>query len=72
MMRELGGTQRDQMKRSPIRQQLFQAKPEHVKARAQIWDLGLSDDRATRVGQVLGTIGIRPSTRPGQRTVVAD
>ena len=34
----------------------FKAKPEHVKARQEM-GLGLSEDRATRIGQILGTIG---------------
>jgi hypothetical protein len=39
-----------------IRELLGQAKPGDIKAR-QDMGLGLSDDRATRIGQILGTIG---------------
>ena len=39
-----------------LRELLGKARPEHVRARQEM-GLGLSDDRATRIGQILGTIG---------------
>ena len=53
MLRELIGTQGADPNTFD---RLFKAKPEHVKARRDM-GLGLSDDRATRIGQILGTIG---------------
>ena len=53
MLRELMGTQGSNPNTFD---KLFKAKPEHVKARREM-GLGLSEDRATRIGQILGTVG---------------
>lgn len=53
MARELVGTQGKDP--NPI-ESVFKANPAHVKARQEM-GLGLSNDRATRIGQVLGSLG---------------
>ena len=53
MARELMGTQGQNPN---IFDQLFKAKPEQVAARESM-GLGLKEDRATRIGQVLGSLG---------------
>ena len=53
MARELVGTQGDN---PSVLDQVLKAKPAHVQARNDM-GIGLSNDPATRTGQVLGTLG---------------